>query len=123
MEIKILEKGLDYSPIQNKTNKPELRGDFEDLTRLMTLKWYCRNELTSSFSERLSFIPKCSWKTLNGNPRLELFVSQIEKELFEVCKSNLGYSNFSKEERQCRRCRSIFIRKSWQGFVCSCLGL
>ena len=30
MEIKILEKGLDYAPIQNKINEPELRRDFED---------------------------------------------------------------------------------------------
>ena len=28
MEIKILEKGLDYAPIQNKINEPELRRDF-----------------------------------------------------------------------------------------------
>ena len=43
MEVKILEKGLDYSPIQNKTNEPVLRRDFEDFARLMTLKWYFRN--------------------------------------------------------------------------------
>ena len=28
-EIKVLEKGLDYAPIQNKTNEPELQRDFE----------------------------------------------------------------------------------------------
>ena len=33
MEIKILEKGLDYAPIQIKINKPELRRDFEDFAR------------------------------------------------------------------------------------------
>ena len=40
----------------------------------------------------------------------------MEKELFEVCKSNLGYSNFSKEEWQCERLltndRSIVIKKA-----------
>ena len=35
MEIKILKKGLDYVPIQNKINEPELRRDFEDFARLM----------------------------------------------------------------------------------------
>ena len=40
MEIKILEKGLDYAPIQNKVNEPALRGDFEDFARRMRLKWY-----------------------------------------------------------------------------------
>ena len=33
MEIKILEKGLDYVPIQSKINRPELRRDFEDFAR------------------------------------------------------------------------------------------
>ena len=33
MEIKILEKGLDYAPIQNKINKAKLRRDFEDFAR------------------------------------------------------------------------------------------
>ena len=40
MEIKILEKGLDYAPIQNKINEPELRRDFEVFARRMRLKWY-----------------------------------------------------------------------------------
>ena len=57
--------------------------------------------------------------SLHGNPSLELFLSQIEKELFEVSKSNLGYSNFSKEEWQCIRLlandRSIIIKKADKG--------
>ena len=44
MEIKILEKRLDYAPIQNKINKPELRRDFEDFAGRMRLKWHFRNE-------------------------------------------------------------------------------
>ena len=78
-------------PIQNKINEPELRRDFEDFARRMRLKWYFRNEPTPSFSERPSFPPKSSWKPPKGNPSLELFLSQVEKELFEICKSNLGY--------------------------------
>ena len=30
IEIKVLEKGLDFAPIQNKINEPELRSDFEE---------------------------------------------------------------------------------------------
>ena len=73
MEIKILVKGLDYVPIQNKINKPELRRDFEDFTRRMRLKLYFRNESTSSFSERPSFTPKSSWKPPEGNPAWNYF--------------------------------------------------
>ena len=29
-EIRILEKGLDFAPIQNKINEPELRSDFDE---------------------------------------------------------------------------------------------
>ena len=84
MEIKILEKGLNYAPIQNKINKPELRKDFEDFARQMRLKWCLRNEPISSLSERPSFTSKSSCKPTKGNPSLELFLSQIDKELFEV---------------------------------------
>ena len=119
IEIKILEKGLDYAPIQNKVNEPALRRDFEDFARRMRLKWYFRNEPIPSFSERPSFTPKSSWKLPKGNLNLELFLSQGEKELFEVCKSNLGYSNFFKEEWQCMRLlandRSIVIKKADKG--------
>ena len=73
MEIKILVKGLDYVPIQNKINKPELRRDFEDFTRRMRLKLYFRNESTSSFSERPSFTPKSSWKPPKDNPAWNYF--------------------------------------------------
>ena len=33
-EIKVLKKGLDYAPIQNKVNEPELRSDFEEFCRM-----------------------------------------------------------------------------------------
>ena len=39
IEIKALEKGLDYAPIQNKIKEPELRRDFEEFCRTMGLKW------------------------------------------------------------------------------------
>ena len=73
IEIKILEKGLDYSPIQNKINKLELRRDFEDFAGRRRLKWYFINKSSSSFSEDTSFTLKSSWKTPKGNPSLEIF--------------------------------------------------
>ena len=33
-EIKVLKKGLDCAPIQNKVNEPELRSDFEEFCRM-----------------------------------------------------------------------------------------
>ena len=37
-EIKVLEKGLDFAPIQRKINEPELRRDFNEFCRRMRLK-------------------------------------------------------------------------------------
>ena len=43
-EIKILEKGLDFAPIQRKINEPELKQDFKDFCRSMRFKWYFWDE-------------------------------------------------------------------------------
>ena len=39
-EIRILEKGLDFSQVQRKFNEPELRRDFEEFCRSVRTKWY-----------------------------------------------------------------------------------
>ena len=66
-----------------------------------------------------SFIPKSTWKPPTGNPSLELYLSQVEKELLEIADSTLNYSNFSKEEWVCLRAlsndRSIVIKKADKG--------
>ena len=49
-EIKSLEKGLDFAPIQRKINEPELRKNFEEFCRSMKIKWDFRNELSQNFS-------------------------------------------------------------------------
>ena len=37
-EIRVLEKGLNFTPIQNKLNEPELMRDFKEFCRRMRLK-------------------------------------------------------------------------------------
>ena len=37
-EIKVLEKGLDFAPLQRKVNEPEI----------MRIKWYFRNEISKN---------------------------------------------------------------------------
>ena len=64
----------------------------------MRPKWYFRNETTPYFKETLVFAPKLTWKPPKEHPNLETFLSQIEKELFELAETSLGYSNFSTEE-------------------------
>ena len=69
VEIKVMEKGLHYAPIQNKINEPELSNDFNEFCR----KWYFRNEITSNFSEIPAFRPRSLWNPPKGHPNLEVF--------------------------------------------------
>ena len=64
----------------------------------MRLKYFFRNEPTLSFNETPAFKTKSSWNPPKGHPCLEVYLSEVEKELFELAVSNLGYSNFTKEE-------------------------
>ena len=102
-KIKVLEKGLDYAPIKNKVNEPELRSDFEEFCSRMRFKWYFRNDSTPDFREKPSCTPKLSWKPLTGHPNLEVFLSELEQQIFKIVDSKLGYSNFSKEEWEAMR--------------------
>ena len=94
-EIKVLEKGLDFAPIQNNLNEPELRSDFKEFCRRMRLKWHFRNEPTPEFSDQPAFSPKSLWNPTTGHPNLEVFLSQIEHELFQIPDNSLPYSNLS----------------------------
>ena len=58
-EIKVLEKGLDFAPIQQKINEPELKQDFNDFSGTVRLKWLFFDE-THEFSETLVFSAKCN---------------------------------------------------------------
>ena len=57
-EINILERGLDFAPIQYKNNQPELSKDFEEFCSTMRIKWYFPNDISENFSEKLAFTPK-----------------------------------------------------------------
>ena len=118
-EIRILEKGLDFAPIQNKIYEPELRSDFEGFCRRMRTKWPFRNEPTLEFSKTPVFSPKSTWKPPMGHPNVEVFLSQIEHEIFKEVESPLGYSNLCKEEwkavRSLANDRNIVIKKTERG--------
>ena len=89
---------MDYAPIQNKINEPKLRRDFEHFCRKIRLKSFFHNDPAPSFSETPAFKTKSSWNPPKGRSCLEVLLSQVEKELFELAASHLGYSNFTKEE-------------------------
>ena len=64
----------------------------------MRVEWYFWNEPSKSFSNKPVFCCKSDWKPPEGHPNLEVFLSQIEDELFKMVEMPLGYSNPFKEE-------------------------
>ena len=118
-EIKVLEKGSDFAPIQNKINEPELRKDFDEFCRHMRIKCHFRNEPTQDFSDKPVFSAKSTWNPSKGHPNIEVFLSQIELELFQIPDKCLPYSNLTKEEwlsvRSLADDRSIVIKKADKG--------
>ena len=64
----------------------------------MRIKWYFRNEISENFSEVPAISPKSSWKPPQGHPNVEVYLSQVENELFRIVDEPIRYSNLSKEE-------------------------
>ena len=77
IEIKVLEKRLDFPSIQNKIN-------FEESARIMRTKWHFRNEPTPFFSVGPAFRPKSTWKPPFGHLNIYVFLSQLEKKIFKL---------------------------------------
>ena len=50
----------------------------------MQIKWHSRNEITRDFSTTPVFCPKSYWTPLLGHPNLEMFLSELGKELFKT---------------------------------------
>ena len=85
----------------------------------MRIKWYFRNEISEDFSEVPAFSPKSSWKPPQGYPNLEVYLSQVENELFSIVDEPIRYFKISKEEwiamRSLADDRSIVIKKADKG--------
>ena len=55
--------------------------------------WFFCNGPRPSFSETPAFKTKSHWNLAKGHPCLEVNLSQVEKEHFELAVSHLSYSN------------------------------
>ena len=117
-EIRVLEKGLDYAPVQRKINEAELRHDFNNFCRRMRIKWHFRDE-PDTFSEIPALRLKSTWVPPKGHPCLEVFFSQVETKLFKICSSCIRYSNMPKDEWDAVRSladdRNIVIKRVDKG--------
>ena len=84
-EIKILEKTLDFAPMQLQINEPELKQDFKDFCRSLRLKWYFWDE-RQEVSEIPAFATKSSQNHPRGHPSLELLLVRLNTNSFEITK-------------------------------------
>ena len=85
----------------------------------MHLKKYLRNDVIPTFIEFPAFRFKSSWNLPKVHPNLEVFLSEIEKELFSVIDTKLSYPSLSNEEWHAIYSladdRSIVIKKTDKG--------
>ena len=84
-EIKMLEKTLDFAPMQLQINEPELKQDFKDFCRSLRLKWYFWDE-RQEVSETPAFSTKHSQTPPRGHPTLELLLVRLNTNSFEITK-------------------------------------
>ena len=98
--MQVLEKGLDFAPIQKSINESELKKDFEEFSRRLRIRWNFKDHPSEDFSDKLAFCPKSNWKPSPGHPGMVLFLSQFEKEIFNgLLNDSISVpSNMSKEE-------------------------
>ena len=84
----------------------------------MHLKWHFR-DVPDRFSETPAFRPKSTWVPPKGHPCLEVFLSQVEAELFKMSSSSIRYSNMPKDEwdvvRSLADDRNIVIKRADKG--------
>ena len=92
MKKRVYRNGGKFLPLRLSQVAPFYTEDFEEFCRGMRVKWYFRNESSEYFSSKPAFSPKSTWNSLEGHSNLEVFLSQIENELFKKVETPSGYS-------------------------------
>ena len=72
--------------------------------------------LKKNFSTIPAFRSKSFWKSPTRHPNLEVFLSSVEKEVFEDIGTSLRYSNINTEEWK------YSYKNIGQRLCCGCLG-
>ena len=88
LTLKLISWILGFTPTPSFINTSDLKRDLEDLARKMRCKWYFKNDVTENFSQPPAFQIKSNWNPPKGQPALEMFLSQIERDIFSVLPGN-----------------------------------
>ena len=98
LEIKLLEKGLGFSPTPSSVNEVDLRRNTSGFSRKMRSKCFFRNERQQNVSETSEFKSKPTWNPPKGAPALELSLNQAEKDILSIHPGKATNYYLSKEE-------------------------
>ena len=80
-------------------NEADLKRDFEEFARKIRCKLYFRNDITEGYISLLpAFRSKSSWNPPKEHPALEMFLSQLERDIFSVFPGNTASYNLTKNE-------------------------
>ena len=108
LEISVLGKGLGFSttPI----NEADLRRNFANFAK--KIRCFFRNEPTEDFSEIPAFTIKSNWSSTKGHPALEMFLNQMEGEIFSLLPGNSASYNLTKVGWKAMRGCQRFLKKT-----------
>ena len=83
LEISVLGKELGSSPTLTFINEADLKRDFVGFARKMSSKWFFAKKLRMTLLKfQHSNFSKSNWSPSKGHPALEIFLSQMEGEIF-----------------------------------------
>ena len=88
-EIKVLEKGLGFSPTPLFINKADLQRDLDNFARNMRYKWYFRSERQDIPSEISTYKLNLHGFSAKCSPALELFLIKVKEDGFWVLPGDL----------------------------------
>ena len=103
LEIDILGKGIGFSLTTTFINEVDLTRGSVNFAKKMRCKWFFCNEPTEDFSEIPAFRIKSNWSPPKGHPALEMFLSQMEGEIFSFLPGNSTSYKLTKEEWKAMR--------------------
>ena len=118
-EIKVVEKGLEFSPTPSSVNEVDLGRDISDFSRRIRCKCFFKNESQENISATSKFKSKSTWNPPKGAPALELFLNQTEKDILSILPGKATNYNLSKEEylamSSLQNDRSVVIKPADKG--------
>ena len=97
-KISLLSKELNFVPNSNSIDKAKHKTELEALGRILRFKWRFRNE--ENEFDVVQFKPKSTFNPCNEDAAIEIWMSNLEKQLMKTEIPKDKYNNLTSKERQ-----------------------